>query len=619
MRTKNRSRIAAVVALLAASLPLFAQPASADDFAPEITSFTRTSAPVLGGEQLIAFVFGARDEGPAGLMYAHFEFKTPLGGYVRVDSPYMARLESGTFTATKLLSPWAASGRYTLDSVYLFDREGNKTLYERGGDHEFDLAASDFEVENPLEDVTSPTVTSARLFETEVVQGTPVVMLYSAEDDLSGVDEVGVIVFSPSQGQFHLRSLPGLAAAGPAAWLVPLSAPSGTYQAHAIYVADRAGNRTLFDVDGRVEHYPPGATPPAGEHADPRTLAFTVHGTTGDRLGPQMTRFAPDTPDRRRLGDLVALDYAAFDAGTGIVRVTAEWEDGRGHTLYATKTCGDLGSGPISTRIEDYRTVGSDWSLEYVSFADYLGNHVNYLRDGRVLYSGGDPGPPVHTFDLSRADFHIEPGPPSSLDLLDTSSLYCPRVAEVSLALDDADVLYGDLVETVGSVTGPQADVAQPIVAIHEHLRDGPRLVGVVEGDAGGRYRESFRAEENAKLSATFLGLDGPRGAEPGTSRKVSLTVRPGVGASLADDSIPSGEATRLVAEVTPARAAQSVLLQSWDGRRWKTVQRAAGAAHSFVVRPPRPGTFRYRVVVPASTRLAAGRSAPVVLTVRRS
>ena len=114
MRTKNRSRIAAVVVLLAASLPLLAGPAHADDFAPEITSFTRTSQGVFGGHQLLTIDFSARDEGPAGLSSALFEFETPLGGFVRADSEYMGRAAEGTFTATKLLSPWAASGTYTL-------------------------------------------------------------------------------------------------------------------------------------------------------------------------------------------------------------------------------------------------------------------------------------------------------------------------------------------------------------------------------------------------------------------------------------------------------------------------------------------------------------------------
>jgi hypothetical protein len=125
--------LAVVVALLASMMPLLAAPARADDFAPEITSFDRVSETILGGHQLVTIRFTARDEGRAGLAYAYFTYESPIEGIVRVDSVYMQRLPSGTFAATKLLSPWAASGEYTLRKVQVHDREGNETTYERGG------------------------------------------------------------------------------------------------------------------------------------------------------------------------------------------------------------------------------------------------------------------------------------------------------------------------------------------------------------------------------------------------------------------------------------------------------------------------------------------------------
>lgn len=620
MRAKTPSRSAIVVALLAAMLPLFAPPARADDFAPEITSFTRTSDGLLGGHQVVTIDFTARDDGPAGLSYAMFTFQTPLEGFVRVDSPFMQRAAAGSFTATKLLSPWAASGRYTLEKVEVSDREGNTTTYERSGTHGLDLRDADFSVENHNEDVTVPTMSSAELFQTEVLQGTPVVALYSVQDDVSGVEEVNVIGWSPSGGQYTLRSLPQLGAAGPATWLVPLSSPSGRYEPHAIHVTDRAGNSVRYDVEGRVDPYPFGATVPPHDHPDPATLSFDVRGTTGDRVAPQMTQFSAITPTRRRPGELVAIDYRTVDAGTGVAWVLAEWVDGRGHSLIATKSCGDLGRGPLSTTVEDYRTTGTDWQLRYVAFSDYLGNHAGYLRDGTVQYQNTDPGPPVHPFDFSQADFHLEEGPPSRDDLLDTTSLYCPRVADVSLDLDYDDVTFGDAVSITGVVEGPSSPVSEPLVAVHQYLRRGPRLVGVVEGDSAGSYTRSFTAAENTTFSASFLGLDGPGGAEPATSRRTSLTVRARVTASLSHDTIPRGGSARVGGAVDPAHAADTVLLQRKVGRRWRTVQEtpAAGGDFSFVVRPPRAGTFRYRAVVPEGPRLARGRSAVEVLTVTR-
>ena len=617
MRAKRH--LAVVVALLAALVPLQAGPARADDFAPEITSFARISESILGGHQLVTIELAARDEGPAGLAYAYFTYESPTEGFVRVDSVYMGRAASGTFLASKVLSPWAASGEYRLQKVEVHDVEANMTTYERGGPHGLNLRAADFSVENPLQDVTSPTITSAQLFESDVLQGTPVVILYSVQDDLSGVEEVVFTGWSPTRANYHVRSLPKLGAAGPATWLVPLSAASGAYEPHAIHVTDRAGNMTRYDVEGRVEPYPPGATVPPHDHPDPASLGFTVRGTTGDRVAPQMTEFSVLSPSQRRRGDVVALDYTTVDAGTGVAWVYAEWTDGRGHSLTARKTCGDLGRGPLSTRIEDYRTIGSDWELQYVAFSDYLGNHAGYRRDGTVQYQGADAGPPVHPFDFSLGDFHLEDGPPSEEDLPDSSALYCPRVADVSVGLDDTDVTYGDTVTATGVVEGPTSSVAEPLVALHEYLRRGPRLLGIVEGDSAGTYDRSFTAEENVALTATFLGLDGPGGADPGTSRRTTLTVRPRVTASWSDASITLGDTARLEGLVTPRHAAEEIVLQRKQGRRWRNVRHAPlsdDGGFSFAVRPTRTGTFRYRVVVAGGPRLAEGRSPVPALAV---
>lgn len=617
---ENRPRLLVVVALLAASLPLLAPSARADDFAPEITSFERISRDLLGGHQAVTIRFSARDEGRAGLAYAHFSYATPLQGIVRVDSVPMLRASSGTFLATELLSPWAASGEYTLQEVWVYDVEGNETLYERGGSHRFDFRAADFSVDNPNEDVTTPTISSALLFQSEVLQGMPVVVLYSAEDDRSGVDEVVFSGWTPTRANYSIRSLPKLGAAGPATWLVPMSSPSGAYEPSAIHVADRAGNMVLYDVEGRVMPYPYGATVPPHDHPDPASLSFSVRGTTGDRVAPQMTRFSAISAPRRRPGDVVALDYETFDGGTGVGWVLAEWRDGRGHSLWASKSCGDLGSGPLSVRIEDYRTTGTDWELQSIGFADYVGNHAAYLRDGTVRYQGTDAGPPVHAFDLTQGDFHLEAGPPSIEDLLDTSSVYCPRIADVPFSLDDPDVTYGDTVTATGWVQGPSSRIDEPLVAIHDYPRRGSRLLDIVEGDSIGEFAHSFTAQETTTLTATFLGLDGPGGAEPGTSRKVVLTVRPQVTAALSATTIESGDAARLEGRVLPAAAAGEVLLQREAGRRWRTVQAAAAdeGAFSFVLRPPRAGTYRYRVTVPGGPRLSAGHSPVLVLTVTR-
>lgn len=72
----------------------------------------------------------------------------------------MGRQPEGTFVAAEPLSLWAASGEYTLQKVEVSDREWNSTLYERGNATQFDFAAADFRVNNPLEDAVTPTCPS---------------------------------------------------------------------------------------------------------------------------------------------------------------------------------------------------------------------------------------------------------------------------------------------------------------------------------------------------------------------------------------------------------------------------------------------------------------------------
>ena len=291
MRTSRRSKVAVLAALVVASVPLAAGPALADDFDPEIKSFSRTSEGLLAGHQVVTVEFTATDEGPAGLAYAHFTFTDPLGGFIRVDSGWMNRAAEGTFTATKVMSPWAASGEYRLVKAEVLDREWNTTTYERDAATGFDFAAADFTVDNPLEDTTVPTLKSARLFQGRVRQGTPVVVLYDAADDLSGVKEVAFLGWSPTEGQYNVQSLPELGGVGPAAWLVPLAAASGTYDSFGIMVMDRAGNSIWYQEGEPTRPYPPRAELPAHDEPDPGSLDFTVVGETGDRLSPSMTSF----------------------------------------------------------------------------------------------------------------------------------------------------------------------------------------------------------------------------------------------------------------------------------------------------------------------------------------
>jgi hypothetical protein len=606
------------VALAIALVPLVSAPALADDFAPEITSFERLSLDVLGSEQLVKISFTARDEGPAGLAYAMFTYRTPLGAEIRVDSPWMGRQSEGTFVAVQPLGLWAASGEYVLQKVEVLDREWNRTVYERGSVTRFDFGGADFKVRNPLEDTVTPTLESIRLFQHDVAQGTPVVALYGARDNLSGVSEVVVMGFGPTGQNFHVRSLPQLGAAGPATWLVPLGAATGVYGVTGVHVSDRAGNTVHYDID-RTGHYPPNASVPDHEAPDITTLDFRVLGGTEDTTPPLMATFSSLTPQARRLGERVAFDFKALEQGSGVQMVSAEWSDPLGHTLYAHKTCGDRTEGPLSTTIEDYRTIGSRWTLDYISFVDYLGNQTSYRRDGTVMYQGGDSGPPTHAFDLSQADFVIERGEARPSDIPDSTALYCPPVGTVGLHIPDQDVLFGEAVTIGGLVRGAQGAIPEPLVAVHQFVGGEPLLTDVVEGNADGTYTSVFTPKASGAIGATFLGAAGPSGADVSTSPRVKVVVRPRIEAALADVSIVRGSTTKLAGSVTPALNGTVTLQRKTRGgwERLRTTALSSGGTFSFPVGPSRVGTHTFRVVRAGGKRLAAGSSPSLSLTVR--
>lgn len=615
------SKFAVIAALVAVILPLLAPIARADDFPPQLLSFTRTSPDLLLGNQPVTIEFAARDDGGAGLTYAMFTFASPLDGSLRVDSAWMDRATEGTFRAVEILTPWAASGTYRLVKVEIDDREGNRTIYERDTSTGFDFAAADFTVDNPLEDTTAPVITSASLFQSTVLQGTPVVILYGASDNLSGVKEVVFSGWSPDRGQYWVTSLPELGAVGPAAWVVPIASPSGLYENTLIQVHDRAGNYTTYQVGYRASVYPPKAALPQHDYPDPASLSFNVEGSTGDRVSPEITSMAPITPNVRHLADIVAIDYSAFDSGTGVAQIAAQWTDGKGHVIDANKTCGDLTHGPMSTRIEDYRTVGSDWTLQSVAVSDYLYNQTDYFRDGRVAYQGGDAGPLTHDFDFSAFDFRIEDGPPSESDIPDTTAQYCPLNSVISLELDDPLAEFGQLVTIGGQVDVGDNPVDQPLVAIHEYIEGQADLVGVVVGDALGQYHETLVAHEISALTATFLGSDLPKTRSGiSVSKRVALRVAAALDIDLSRHRIRRGRSTTLIGKILPS-SRDRVALQRKTSAGWQVLARTSPDADgtlSFSVTGKNVGSFRYRVTRPALDNLANSRSEIVTLRVVR-
>jgi hypothetical protein len=622
VRNGSRSRCAAViVALVAGSLAAATAPAFADDFSPTVSSFVRSSGDVLGSDGAVSLSFEASDEGPAGLIWVMFTYRTPLGAELRVDSEYLQRAPGGTFIATRKIGQWAASGRYVLDNVEVLDLESNRTKYERETATQFGWAQADFTVDNPNQDTTVPTLAGARLFQESVAQGTPVVVLYEAQDDLSGVERVVFYGWNPGGHQYWVESLPQLGAVGPAAWVVPLEAASGRYESIGLQVHDRAGNFIEYSIYNGTLPYPPQATVPAHPDPDLASLSFDVFGTTGDRVSPRMSSLSALTEGPRRLGEIAGVRFDASDQGTGIEQIAGQWIDGKGHYMDFSKVCDDRTIGYASTTIEDYRTLGSDWQMVNITFGDYLGNQTTYNRNGSMYYDDGESDriAGTHSFDLSVGDFHLEEGAARPSDLSDTTKRWCPKVANVTLELDDPTIALGDIVSAFGDVKLGGTPIPDPVLAIHEYVDGVPQLIDVVQGGDAGDYVDDFVAETKGQLQATFLGKDGLLGSQRSQSPLVDLIVGTSVAASLDPATIPLGAKASISGHVSPAGDGGRVWLQRRYPWGWKDVRSnsvGTDGSFTFSLQPSRARTYRYRILRPGSDTLVAAKSRVLSLKV---
>ncbi|HYO60676.1 MAG TPA: hypothetical protein VEU29_02120 [Actinomycetota bacterium] len=592
-------------------------PAWADDSAPSISSFRRISPDLGVPLQPVVVEFEATDEGGAGLEYALFTYRSPIGAIFRVDSPYLGRSPGGTFEAVEVVGPWAAAGQYTLELVEVYDRERNLTTYERDASPGLDFAAADFRIDNPNEDVTAPVVTFAKVFDESLRPGEPAVVLYTASDDRSGVAKVAVSAWVPTlRDSFNLQPLPGLDPVGPASWIVPLGSPTGEYEIFGISVEDRAGNGLSVMANEPVRVYPEGAAMPSKTPADPNGMGFTVDAPTQDVMPPRITRLERVTPHVRRPGDQIATEFATADEGTGVSELYLSWSDGMGHELEAWKRCGDRSAGTMTVTLEDFRSVDRDWTLTLAVIRDRVGNSTGYHRNGAVTHGyRGQSG--THDLDFSRLDFRVEAGEPSAPEFPDTSSEVCRVIGDVSLGTDDATVLAGQEVPLSGSVTGGSHAVARPVIAIHGYRGDDPVLLDVVEGTAQGGYRTAFEPRANTRVVASYLGSEGPRGAEASSSRSVAIRVAPRVVAAFEDGTVSPGDTARLSGSVWPPHPGDEVLLQRKGGRGWRTMRQATlSPESSFDFRWAATRTSRYRVVKPADDDHVRGSSPARRLTV---
>ncbi|HET8560607.1 MAG TPA: PKD domain-containing protein [Marmoricola sp.] len=137
------------------------------------------------------------------------------------------------------------------------------------------------------------------------------------------------------------------------------------------------------------------------------------------------------------------------------------------------------------------------------------------------------------------------------------------------------------------------------------------RKLGVVTTAADG----SFWMTDRPQVVTRYVAM-----TDQGVSTRVTVRVRPRLGAHLTDATVRRDVRTWVRGVVAPSAAGQPIWLQRWNGSRWGTVARtttakAAQARFSFPVKVHRTGTYRYRVLAPAY----AGRLRAVTPTMRLS
>lgn len=516
--------------------------ARADNIAPAIASFQRTSpAQPTPGSQ-ISFVITPSDEGGSGPAYAFVTYRSAHGqGLIHTGHSW----QNGNILTGGRLTEWAESGAWTLESITISDRAGNETRYRRNGQIEvrpsgatpptnsLDLSAGDFTIVNPDEDLKPPKLVKARMFMSNVIAGTPALVLYEATDEVSGVSGVSVVFRNPLGEAEHINDYSPLAGIGPAAGVIPLGAAGGRYTFESFTLIDRAANRTTYHADGHVTSSPSELPPPPGTPEGLSDLTFDVTPTLEDRRVPRLTSLALRTP-MVRAGEQVVLDFTAEDEDSGMRYFIANYDDGDGHSISVAKRCGDIRSGPATRNVASYWPPGT-WTLNSVSVYDQMMHHVIYYRNGQVSGPRNTDTPASHSFDFSAQDFTIEAGerraePPAATSD-DFSCLNAQTVLSLNPNVPAADP--GDIVPILGTVLVAGRAVRRPVTAFYAYRDGKPRLLGVGEGSDVGAIRRDVVATPDESYRARFFGAAGPTGGLPALSNSVAIRVTRAATASL--------------------------------------------------------------------------------------
>ena len=524
-------RVALVFCVLVGSIAV-ARPSSATSSAPRLTSMSAPTPREAGPGQTVGLNFSASEPiTGAGITQVAFVFARstqqwpPVALAWHLDNSHETTVAG---RATVQIDPRAATGRYELVEVSIYDRAGTWTRYNgpdfvQTSDGSTPPPGSDvdwtqyIDVTNPVGDSTPPQLTSLRVLHDKVRAGQPVIDLYKARLDASGIKDVAIYYMSPRDTQFVVRSIEGVAAVGPAATVVPLAQYGGKYRSYAASVTDGAGNMTNYDRD-----YNGGAQDGGLDFsaADFRVVPFAEDATL-----PVLKSVSLLSHRRAEPTDQLALDYRASDEGTGVKYFWADWMDRHNHHLEVDKQCHHPSTGPAASEIPDY--ASGSYKLRRIELIDRLGNMATYWRDGTISNEPADGiGAKHHHFDFSELDITVTDGPGGRQVAPGIIGGLCPHVPTVGLTTSATALVVGDVLTLRGRVKNASKKVPHPFVALYQRTDDGRlRLLGVRRGDADGRYHKQLTPRKSAKYWTTFLGTERRIKTSAGSSKRHEVRV----------------------------------------------------------------------------------------------
>lgn len=272
------------------------------------------------------------------------------------------------------------------------------------------------------------------------------------------------------------------------------------------------------------------------------------------------------------------------------------------------------------------------WRLTLAS-----GTPADGIWTGEVIVASTDDGlwrvSAVRAMDTSANELDIDPATVGIVRTLDVTGTHQPRL---SFGFAPKPATPGQPIIAKGRLT--YADTGQPIpgqvllVGYDNSCADYDALGGRrIRTNTNGYYRFAVPLiEDSVFLSCVFLvrplpvspsgsfnsldvGIIAARGGFP--QMRVLVTARP------SSHAVPLGSRIRIDGQVRPRIQNVRIYLQRWTADGWRVESYAtirASGRYTLFARPPRQGTFRYRVIRPSiPPGLVGGVSQVMRLTAR--